>query len=533
MSSSFDATKWSTSANPQFGFWFHYPRGWVNVPDIPSIVKHPADAKSFLATEGGKTQRVYSPALTLMMMPRGKTAGQSPAEIFTAFKSLLPSSFQGFACRAERVFTLSGGQEAREISFEFLKSGNRFFAILAYVVRPDYIFVFDGSSLAADFSNHEAILRQGIRSLRFAADAELDAYEIDGEGFVSQTTAASLLEREKSRQEHERAVDIMDRGDYRTALGIFQQVLQAVADDPDPMLSQNIAVCHAHLGEFRQAVSVLEEALRRWPDNSRLRQNYEVIKRDAERRKAPPGTVSPPAKQEDEDSAVPGIGAFNWGATTEGLRSKLLGEGPQESQRPQPASGQAEMLIGAVMEAANQAILDAHKQGKLTSSEVQTMLGAVTSGVVQGTLGSPLSSTASNPPSPLARSAPEPVKISDEFDMPSVQMFLKQTGWPDQPFTRQLAMAMSQLSGFAKAGVYEQAMAYARWVVQDARDRLGENHASVMAMQSMLDGANRFEAHCVQQRTPATKAVNSVNPKFSITPAAPKIVKKKWWEFWK
>jgi tetratricopeptide (TPR) repeat protein len=156
---------WNTCSNPQFGFQFQYPRGWVNVQGIPSIIYHPPDAQSFLLSEGGKTRQVFSPALTLMMVPRGKTAGQTSAEVFEGFKRLLPSYFLDYESRSERTFQLPTGQEAMEITFDFLKAGHPFRAVLAYVIQPNFIFIFDGSSLRADFSAYEATLRQGIRSL--------------------------------------------------------------------------------------------------------------------------------------------------------------------------------------------------------------------------------------------------------------------------------------------------------------------------------------------------------------------------------
>jgi hypothetical protein len=118
-----------------------------------------------------------------------------------------------------------------------------------------------------------------LAEIKDSADVEVYRVGLDGE--AKKTTVASLMEREKARQDHERGVAVMDRGDYRSAVSIFKAVLEATADNPDPMCYLNIAVCHAHLGEFKQSLSVLEDALRLWPDNARLRMNYEGIKRDA------------------------------------------------------------------------------------------------------------------------------------------------------------------------------------------------------------------------------------------------------------
>jgi len=163
---SYDPAQWTICANPTFGFQFHYPRGWVDVPGQRSIIYRPADARSFIASDGGKTQQIFSPAVTLTMMPRGKTAGQTPAEVFAGFKSLMPTYFRDYAHRGEQTFRLASGQEAWEIVFDFLKGGRPFRALMAYVVLPNAIFIFDGSGLQTDFSTHEAVLRQSIRSLR-------------------------------------------------------------------------------------------------------------------------------------------------------------------------------------------------------------------------------------------------------------------------------------------------------------------------------------------------------------------------------
>lgn len=157
---------WSTCANSQFGFQFQYPGGWIDVPGIPSIVYHPRDAQTFLVSEGGKSTQVFSPALTLMMLPRGNTAGQTPAQVFADFKRLLPTYFPGYECRAEAPLPLPDGQVAAGITFDFLKNGRPFRSILAYLVRPNGIFIFDGSCLQADFARYESLLRQSITSLR-------------------------------------------------------------------------------------------------------------------------------------------------------------------------------------------------------------------------------------------------------------------------------------------------------------------------------------------------------------------------------
>src|ERR1043166_8720817 len=91
---------------------------------------------------------------------------------------------------------------------------------------------------------------------------------------------AAALDREHARQRHERAVVLMDRGEYRTALEEFKGALAATTGDPEPESYLNIAVCHAYLREFSEALTILSEAIQRWPSNSRLKQNYDEIKAD-------------------------------------------------------------------------------------------------------------------------------------------------------------------------------------------------------------------------------------------------------------
>jgi hypothetical protein len=157
-----DTTKWYTCENAQFGFQFRYPKGWKNVPEIPSIVYHPPDAKSFI---NGK-EKVFSPGITLVMMPRGNTAGQTSTQVFEGFKRLLPNFFPDYTCLSEKETRLASGQDAQEISFTFRKAERPFRSVLKYVVRPNFIFIFDGSALTDHFLSHEKILCESLSSLQ-------------------------------------------------------------------------------------------------------------------------------------------------------------------------------------------------------------------------------------------------------------------------------------------------------------------------------------------------------------------------------
>src|SRR5262245_29920939 len=70
--------------------------------------------------------------------------------------------------------------------------------------------------------------------------------------------AAKAVEalREKARLENERAVTMMDHGLVREALEILEGVRTMVADQPQAMNLLNIAVCHARLGEFDEALEI-------------------------------------------------------------------------------------------------------------------------------------------------------------------------------------------------------------------------------------------------------------------------------------
>ena len=167
-------SNWPVCGNPTFGFRFNYPDGWINVPDIPSIVYHPKDAVSFAEARAGGSQRVFSPALTLMMWPRGKTAGKTPSEAFGEFKQLLPGYFADCALRSEEPVRLVSGHEAVEIGFVFAKGTRQFQTVLWYVVQPQFIFIFDGSALQADFPAHESVLRTALGTLRLDSTAAED-----------------------------------------------------------------------------------------------------------------------------------------------------------------------------------------------------------------------------------------------------------------------------------------------------------------------------------------------------------------------
>jgi hypothetical protein len=101
-----------------------------------------------------------------MMMPRGQTAGQSPNAVFQGFKQLLPRFFSGFVAGGEETVSLASGQSGFEIRFDFLKGDQPYHAVLLHVVQPEFIFIFDGSSLRPSFPEHEATLLHALHSLR-------------------------------------------------------------------------------------------------------------------------------------------------------------------------------------------------------------------------------------------------------------------------------------------------------------------------------------------------------------------------------
>ena len=76
-------------------------------------------------------------------------------------------------------------------------------------------------------------------------------------------------------------VDIQDQNALRAALAIANDRLRTSGENPNPSVYLDVAILHAYLREFSQAIAVLEQAMQRWPGNSRLRRNYQAIKRDA------------------------------------------------------------------------------------------------------------------------------------------------------------------------------------------------------------------------------------------------------------
>jgi uncharacterized RDD family membrane protein YckC len=109
----------------------------------------------------------------------------------------------------------------------------------------------------------------------------IEAFTIGADAVMRKTTVDAILERENARREHEQGVAKMDAGDMDGAIALFRSALAKTADNPEPESYLNIAVCHAHLGQFTQSLAVLEQGMRRFPGNERLRRNYEMIKADA------------------------------------------------------------------------------------------------------------------------------------------------------------------------------------------------------------------------------------------------------------
>lgn len=159
-----DPKSWEEWDSPH-GFSFRFPAGWVQVPD-DSIILRPLDAASFVCSEGRETEEVFSPALTLMMYPRGKTEGKMPDEVFQSCKRSAASVFRGYEHQGDEVFRIATGQQAYAMRYRFLKCGRPFEGIAAYIITPKDIFVFDGSGLREIFAAYESILLQSICSLR-------------------------------------------------------------------------------------------------------------------------------------------------------------------------------------------------------------------------------------------------------------------------------------------------------------------------------------------------------------------------------
>jgi len=164
--SPFCPSGWSVRKNTTYGFCFNYPRDWVNIPGIPNIVYHAPDANSFPASEPEEMERIYSPAITLMMAPRGNTAGQAANVVHSALVRLLPMSFQDYGYEREEPFELASGQAAMRMSFTYTKAGRAMESVLTFVVRPQFIFTFDGSSLRNEFDTYCQTFRECLASLQ-------------------------------------------------------------------------------------------------------------------------------------------------------------------------------------------------------------------------------------------------------------------------------------------------------------------------------------------------------------------------------
>lgn len=141
--------------------------------------------------------------------------------------------------------------------------------------------------IASGFTVSKSAVENGQEGQVLSApghDPNLHVLVLDDSG-LNRGSTQDLVDRARLHDEHEQAVKDMDTGNYRGAIAAFEKILSQI-DSPDPMTFQNIAVCHAHLGEFGRSLGVLEQALIRWPDHHRLRMNYDGIKADA-----PRGTV--------------------------------------------------------------------------------------------------------------------------------------------------------------------------------------------------------------------------------------------------
>ena len=157
----FKKEAWERAGSDRFGFSFYYPKGWIRVYGTEAMIFCAPNAAS-IYVDGIE---VYSPALTLIMAPRGNTVGQTPEKVFSDTKNALPRFFPGCIIEKEDSFILQSGQKADEIYFEFLKGSRQFKSLYALIITRNAIFIFDGSCFALDFSTYQDIFQESIHSL--------------------------------------------------------------------------------------------------------------------------------------------------------------------------------------------------------------------------------------------------------------------------------------------------------------------------------------------------------------------------------
>ena len=80
----FKKEAWERAGSDRFGFSFYYPKGWIRVYGTEAMIFCAPNAAS-IYVDGIE---VYSPALTLIMAPRGNTVGQTPEKVFSDTKML-------------------------------------------------------------------------------------------------------------------------------------------------------------------------------------------------------------------------------------------------------------------------------------------------------------------------------------------------------------------------------------------------------------------------------------------------------------
>jgi len=96
----------------------------------------------------------------------------------------------------------------------------------------------------------------------------------DGEGSFVPTPEEVRLAREAKASELE-GNKCMDAGSFFDAVPHFEKA--ADLSRADGILCQNIAVAWAQLGNIAEARKAITEALRREPDNPRIRSNAEAL----------------------------------------------------------------------------------------------------------------------------------------------------------------------------------------------------------------------------------------------------------------
>lgn len=163
------------------------------------------------------------------------------------------------------------GEEGRTYLRAALESGGK--QMDKYVIGRIYYYLGDYQN--AYIALEEAKEEGGARSYLYLGRA----YEATGDYNYAVNVYNSYLNKNEGNAEMYNQLGLceMTRGEYQSALNAFQAGMQLKDASMMQTLSFNEIVAYEHLGDFRQALVLMENYLKNYPDDNQAKREYQFL----------------------------------------------------------------------------------------------------------------------------------------------------------------------------------------------------------------------------------------------------------------